>query len=204
MPKNQDKRAWSDQEIEYLKVGFKMCIRLKVIAKVLKRSETSVNKALSRFGIRPYGVKGRVKNNKKILSYVSTDTYQQALNKHCRETAPSQLFSDKENQPKNSKNLDLQQENKLPLSPYFSIDSVEPLQKRVTPNQSNDWIDFDSAITLLQDMGDQVMYSSNNLQRKTIFVNGKPLTAQQMLLRLNRLRLQADLEPVYIANITEF
>lgn len=203
MTKNHDKRAWSEQEIEYLKVGFQMCIRLKVIAKVLKRSETSVNKALSRFGIRPYGLKGRVKNNKRILSYVSTDTYKQALSKQCRGLAPTLLFADEENQAKRSKDLSQQQEDKSTLLLYSPKDSLWPPQKPLATNHSNNWVDFDSAVTLLQDVGDQATYAHNNFQRKAIFVNGKPLTAQQMLLRLNRLRLQAGLEPVYIANITE-
>lgn len=85
MSKKQDKRAWSAQEIEYLKVGFQMSIRLKVIANVLKRSETSINKALSRFGIRPYELKGRSKNSKNILSDISAETYKQALDKHRQE-----------------------------------------------------------------------------------------------------------------------
>src|SRR5688572_22144801 len=92
MPKNQDKRVWSEQEIEYLKVGFQMNARLKVIAKVLKRSETSINKALSRFGIRSYGLKERLKSNKRALSCPSAETYKRALDKHCQKAGYTSFF----------------------------------------------------------------------------------------------------------------
>ncbi|AIL12885.1 hypothetical protein IM40_04160 [Candidatus Paracaedimonas acanthamoebae] len=205
MSKNQDKRAWSAQEIEYLKVGFQMNMRLKVIAKVLKRSETSINKALSRFGIRPYGLKGRIKNNKRIVHCLSVETYKKALNKHRKELGYTPFPSLGKKQDKLLKDSKRSSEtNKLPLSSYLGYHNPCSSQKSHAINFNNNWIDFESAVNLLQSIGDQVNYSDNSFRRKAIFINGEPFTAQQMLLRLNRLRVQSGLDPVYIANLTEF
>ncbi|MBN9343491.1 MAG: hypothetical protein BGO76_02670 [Caedibacter sp. 38-128] len=205
MSKNQDKRAWSAQEIEYLKVGFQMNIRLKVIAKVLKRSETSINKALSRFGIRPYGLKGRIKNNKNILSCLSEETYKKVLDNHCQELGYPSFFPVEKKQGKLLKENKLSKEkNTFPLKSYSDYHSLLSNQKSTAINFNNNWIDFESALILLKNIGDRVNCSHNNLNKKTIFINGKPFTAQQMLLRLNRLRMQSGLDPVYVANITEF
>lgn len=203
MPKNQDKRAWSIQEIEYLKVGFQMGTRLKIMAKVLKRSETSINKALSRFGIRPYGAKGRIKNNKRIIPCLSVETYQQTIDKHCQKLEPSRFFQlEKKQDPVlKSDNLIKEKDKSLLES---SLDAPCLNQKTNIINFPHNWIDFEAAVNLLQDIDDRVNYSDKGFRKKTIFINGKPFTAQQMLLRLNRLRVQSGLDPVYITNITEF
>lgn len=47
---------WRDEEIELLKTGFLQGKPLKEIAQSLNRTPTALNKALTRFGIRPKGI----------------------------------------------------------------------------------------------------------------------------------------------------
>ncbi len=205
MSKNQEKRPWSAQEIEYLKIGFQMKTRLKIIAKVLNRSETSVNKALSRFGIRPYGLKGRLKNDKNVLSDPTEISFKKALDKHCQNSEGSSFFL---NVPKKSKIFKPvkqgKKKSKLPFKSSLNYEYLWSNKMPKTKDLQEDWHDFDFAVNFLRTIGDRVSYSCANLKRKTLFINGKPFTAQQMLLRLNRSRLQSGLNPIYVANITEF
>jgi hypothetical protein len=205
MPKNQDKRVWSDQEIEYLKVGFQMNVRLKVIAKILKRSETSINKALSRFGVRAYGLKERLKSNKRALSSPSAETYKRALDKHCQKVGYTSFFPPLKKQHKPIKKPKHNGEKNY-LSLHIPLEHQYPWTNHQPAliNYSNNWVDFECAVTLLEEIGDRVNYSNANFRKKAIFINGKPFTAQQMLLRLNRLRVQSGLDPLYVASVTEF
>ena len=76
--------TWSDEEIETLKVGFLQGKRLKEIARELDRTPTALNKALTRFGIRPKGIRKQPLNwehvSRRLLeesSLVSKKTTQQ-------------------------------------------------------------------------------------------------------------------------------
>jgi len=94
--------------------------------------------------------------------------------------------------------------NKLSLKSSLNYEYLWENNMPRNRDSREDWHDFDFAVNFLRKIGDRVSYSCAKLKRKTLFINGKPFTTQQMLLRLNRLRLQSGLSPIYIANITEF
>lgn len=59
---------WTSKDIHTLKLAFLEGLPIKQIAKHLKRTPTALNKALTRFGIRPKGIKSR----KSFLNWAET------------------------------------------------------------------------------------------------------------------------------------
>ena len=70
------------------------------------------------------------------------------------------------------------------------------------------WLDLDCIITLLKDKGHKICRNtgySQTLQglKADFFLDGIPLTAAQLLIRANRIRIEQGLEPFYVENVTE-
>jgi hypothetical protein len=70
------------------------------------------------------------------------------------------------------------------------------------------WLDLDCVIAMLKNRGHVLCRNTDYSQtlqglKADFLLDGIPLTAVQLLIRANRLRIEQGLEPFYVENITE-
>ena len=191
------KKSWSAQDKAHLDIGHKLGASLKTMAIVLKRSESALNKALGRLGIRQYGANKRGKKSKAERFFMVTPqifrdqiaTYNSQLNEYKHEinsmATSSQTNGEQKTYPNPWITFPERQVHSLPLC-----------------------LDLDYMITFLKRKGHKIQRCSENGKilggvKIEFYFNGIPMSAAQLLMRANRLRLEQELEPFYVDSITE-
>ena len=189
------KRPWSEQEIAYLSLGHNMGATLKTLSIVLNRTESALNKALVRLGIRQYGTTPRGKKPKSTkMCHITPQRLRQEIAEFAKEKGYSVVFPDP---------VTLKKSVKISSSLGFF---PNPLLKFPVKQQMSSpiWSDLDYAITILKNKGHKIYRNKGYPSSKVDFwLDGVPLTAAQLLVRANRIRLEQGLEAFYVESITE-
>ena len=193
------KKLWSAQEKVYLGIGYKLGASLKIISIVLNRTEGAINKALDRQGVRQHGANKRGRKSYAERSVLVTAqtfrnriaVYDDQAKHHQNQMAINSSFA-------RSQECDT---SGLYPNPFirFPKRQTQPL----TP-----WSDLDYIITYLKNKGHIIQRCRGNLKilggvKIEFYLNGIPMSAAQLLVRANRLRLEQGLEPFYVESITE-
>jgi hypothetical protein len=197
------KKAWTEQEKEYLSIGHNLGASLKTLSVVLNRTESALSKALLRLGIRQYGSTAR--GQKPKSRYMNTLTPEKLL-QEIKELAKSKEYS-----LIFSNHLDLSKPSEDFSSLSHFPNPFLNFPKRIKSLPSPVWLDLDSVIIILKNRGHTVCrYSRYRSHTRTtqgikpdFLLDGLPITAAQLLIRANRIRLEQGLEPFYVENITE-
>ncbi len=185
------KKSWSEQEKVYLSLGHKMGASLKTLSIVLNRTETSLNKALERLGIRQYGAKRGKKSRLDRPFMVTPQNFRERIEAYNHEQDQATFLS----------TTKIENEKAVFPSPWivFPECHVQPLPF---------WSDLDYVISFLKRKGYKIQ--SHNVTQQVLggvkiefYLNGVPMSAAQLLVHANRLRLEQGLEPFYVESITE-
>ena len=193
------KRPWSEQEIAYLSLGHNMGATLKTLSIVLNRTESALNKALVRLGIRQYGTTPRGKKPKCTkMSPITPQRLRQEIAEFAKKQGYPVIFPDQIASKKSAK-----VSSSLGFFP-------NPLIKFPMKRQTSIpvWSDLDYAITILKTKGHEIYRNKDYTQtlhglKVDFWLDGTPLTAAQLLVRANRIRLEQGLEAFYVESITE-
>ncbi|MGI4850500.1 MAG: hypothetical protein ACRYGR_00940 [Janthinobacterium lividum] len=199
MNRKLKKKSWSAQEKAHLDIGHKLGASLKTMAIVLDRSESALNKALGRLGIRQYGANKRGKKSKAERFFMVTPqifrdqiaAYNSQSNKYQHEINSIAISSQTNNEPT----------SKLYPNPWITFP-----KRQVYPLPL--CLNLDYMITFLKRKGHKIQRCSENGKilggvKIEFYFNGIPMSAAQLLMRANRLRLEQGLEPFYVDSITE-
>ena len=189
------KKKWKQKEIDFLKNEFKKGTKIKIIAAMLGKSETAVNKFLTRCGIRPK----RHSNN--ILIENIFDLMPSNLNnKYIKDT---QMYLKTIQNDANAQQFIT--ENK----PHNLVNNKKREYNNTNPRWTvllNDIVDFEEVINYLKSKN----YKISNIVSENIklfypnseyMLNGHPVSKTKLLILANKLRNEENkalfkLEPI--------
>lgn len=193
------KKLWSTQEKAHLNIGYQLGASLKTMSIVLNRSEAALNKALGRLGIRQYGANKRGKKSKAEKFFMVTpQIFRDQITAYDHKIC---VLQSQKNYMAMTEKED--HESKLNFYPNpwitFPERQAQPLSV---------WSDLDSIIVYLRKKGHKIDRYKGKIQilggvRIEYCLDGLPMSAAQLLVFANRLRLEQGLEPFYVESITE-
>jgi len=194
------RKLWSEKEIEYLYIGHHLGAPLKTFSVVFNRTESALSKALVRLGIRQYGATPRGQKPKsRKMSIITPERLYQEIS----EFAKKKGYLDVSSSSRSLENPD-QESSSFLLFPNPLLNFPE--RKKSQP--MTQWLDLDCVIAMLKNRGHVLCRNTDYSQtlqglKADFLLDGIPLTAAQLLIRANRLRIEQGLEPFYVENITE-
>ena len=164
--------SWTSEDIAFLKKGFEQKDSIKTLAWKLNRTPTALNKALTRFGIRPYSGKREREDAQRF----SVKTFS-ALDQKDR-AGISEFSEDSQDSTRNEKSASLEEQLMDPPREKTSLAQV---------------IDF------LKGFGYNIQkkaYCKECSQENLLLLNHKPTSAIHLLVTANVIRLQTQ-QPIF-------
>ena len=193
------KKTWSEQDIAHLNLGHKLGASLKTMSIVLNRSEESLNKALGRLGIRQHGAHRRGQKTKaEKLFMITPQNFRDEIASYDSQTKPPLLSG-------NGAMASLETNENAKLNVFPNPFIIFPERK---PQPLSLWSDLDCIITYLKKKGYKIQRCGEDFKmmggvKIEFYLDGVPMSAAQLLVHANRLRLDQGLEPFYVESITE-
>ncbi|MFN7710675.1 MAG: hypothetical protein ACK5O7_06940 [Holosporales bacterium] len=193
------KLSWSKADLARLELGYQMGAPLRVLAAAVGRSPTAVNKALCRFGIRPMGLYSPgAKPGGKRLRLLQSQRFM-LMAKTIQVPSDGTEYGGK-GKRKNRIFDDGQREAsvKLPL-----LRDACPQQMRRTENAVLDeiWTMAD-VLLALHSMGFEVTKKAQTQTSHVYFTSLGVREDWQLVVHLNKERLQRGLAPVHVEGVT--
>ncbi len=171
---------WTAEEIEKLKISFLKGQKMKITARELGRSHTALNKALSRFGIRPL----RKIEGIKPKSYLTCGSHNLG-NQPFAHSYPALSSGGARSLLKGSA-----------LSFDSTTDTSFKLRSGLQKNEQR-WVSLNKIITYLERQGHCI--TTKNARQGCYEVDKKPATATYLLLLANRLRVEEN-KPIFMVS----
>lgn len=195
---NNLKKKWNQNEIDFLKIEFTKGTKIKIIAAMLGKTETAVNKFLTRCGIRP------TRHNKNVYNLLH--------NKYnCKNDNNIAIYANKFGSHGDT-NTNLQQLTNE-IKAHNLVNNSSNIKKRHYNSSNprwtillNDIVDFKEVINYLKSKN----YKVSTIMHKNIklfypnseyILNGYPVSKTKLLILANKLREEENkncfkLEPI--------
>jgi transposase len=192
------KNVWDNVDKKKLLLMFNTGLPLRRIARILKRSPSAVNKALTRFGVRPFGTRKLFSKN---YIYLNDKQLQQILEESTQEQVINANLSD--SQTGIEKALELAQIAKMKRSLFCRYKKQRANHAKFSKLK---WLTFDYIIDYLRDNGYVVdkfeKYQSGIPPNFSYLINNKPISKAQLLVEANKIRLLKKQDPFLVDGVT--
>jgi hypothetical protein len=171
------RKKWTKKDLRRLTIAYEMGASYRLLCQILDKTATSINKQLTRAGIRPLGSSKRGK--RQTDSLVSAEdiwneiNYQEQINPLEEEIKTKESFR---------KPIFLKATKRTRLTPENEVEYCDTLQP---------------PISYLLSLGYQV--KKIYLTWADYVINSKPLTSSQLIIFTNRLRCETGLKPFVVS-----
>jgi transposase len=181
------RKSWTDQDLTHLKIAYRNGASLKMMAEILGRSTTAVNKALSRYGARPLGSQPRGVRPRTLTKPVTLKLVQQKIKEldTCQDTLGNSDIS--------------ATFNPQAMRAYEALQD-HSRQKRV---ELSKWVTLEDLTIYLKKKGYPIMLKKQG-EQKGYWIRQKGfLTPARLLMFVNEMRVENHKPPFYVEQLTE-
>lgn len=203
-------KKWSEKDKFQLWISYDMGCSLQLICKLLDRSNTSINKALERFKIRPRGScppGPRPLYKRKAVTYF--DAFSKFKELDLMQTFPKQkilstLFPTHQPPWSTTRHSPKIHSSRPNTERYTAFPPNKPLRRRrndrFTPET---WVMLPTVIQYLRDKGFKIKVEPQKSSEVVFFLGLERMTPAQLLLIANRIRIAEGAAIYYVHNLTE-
>lgn len=183
------RKPWTDRDRRHLMVAYRSGASLKTMSDLFGRSTSAINKALTRYGARPLGSQPRGTRPKMVKRPITAKGVQARIDE----------FDAK---------LDkwVCEEQISCFSPE-AIRAYEALQKTATQKQEEPqlsrWLSKKDFMAYLEQMEFPVKIKQVGYHECYCVSDRRPLTLSELLVFVNKVRIEDNKPPLYLENVTE-
>ncbi len=196
------KPRWEAWEKKCIKLAFQQNIQLKIMALGLGRTLTSINKKIRSLGLRPYSAKrGRAKGSGYSLSLMEkVRNDREMMKKILVECAPWR-FSQQRLLPSSVEFIKSEKASYIysyPLDYILSTDPIIKKDKKVKTYELACYVSLHHVEAWATTQGFHALGSPMKQHGLSYWKDGKYFSSAQLLIYLNRIRLERRLQPLIL------
>jgi hypothetical protein len=189
-------RQWTHEERIQLTIAYNNGACLKTMSRILNRSVSAINKALSRFGLRSHFGTRRDQGNEWLKNRPSEEEIRASIHAYCQKFLIDSFVEDQA-----SKSVHQKEEK-----PFCGLPLLESsVSGRRVFRKTDIVVKFDQVLKSAQKLGMEVKKLNHphlNAQGYLYLLNNQPVTKSQLLMKINIERREKKLPIFYVRGIT--
>lgn len=187
-PQRPLRKLWTKRDRHHLMVAYRSGASLKTMSQILNRSETAINKALTRQGIRPLGSQPRGVRPKSLTKLMTPSMVKEKIQEataweDLTEDSPSSVSFD----PKVA----------------WAYEALHSLPETREKREMSPWITLEALMAYLSEQGYPVTFQGKGCAEQYWIRQKGPLTPGALLIFANKMRLEKHKPPFYVEQLTE-